>query len=74
SINIEVTPDGNYKMVEPLHGDTVDEVLRYVHLDPDNMLAIYRDKIAKANINEQERNTYIKELEEGLSGYTYMEE
>ena len=74
SINIEVTSDGNYKMVEPLPGDTVDEVLRYVHLDPDNMLMTYRQKVSATNLDTKQKEAYLGELEAGLSGYTYLEE
>ena len=74
SINIEVTSDGNYKMVEPLPGDNVDDVLRYVHLEPDNMLATYQQKVSAANLDATQKQEYLKELEAGLSGYTYLEE
>lgn len=74
SINIEVTSDGNYKMVEPLPGDTVDEVLRYVHLDPDNMLTTYQQTVSATNFDSKQKEAYLKELEAGLRGYTYMEE
>lgn len=74
SINIEVTSEGHYKMVEPLPGDTVDEVLRYVHLDPDKMLITYQQKIGATHLDSEQKQEYLKELEAGLGGYTYLEE
>ena len=55
-------------------GDTVDDVLRYVHFDSEELLKQYRRKIARVDLEEDVRNTYLEELEAGLRGYTYLED
>lgn len=74
AVNVELTDDGGYRLVEPQRGDTVDELLRYVHYAPEDLLASYRRKIAAAELGDAERQSYLDELEAGLRGYTYLEE
>jgi arginine decarboxylase len=74
AVNVELTADGDYRLVEPRHGDTVEELLRYVEFDPVQLLARYRDKIAAAGLQRDERAAYLRFLTSGLQGYTYLEE
>lgn len=74
AVNVELTADGGHRLVQPQRGDTVDELLRYVHYDIDELLASYRTKIAAAELNAEQRRLYFEELEAGLHGYTYLEE
>jgi arginine decarboxylase len=74
AVNVELTPDGGYRLVEPRHGDTVEELLRYVEFDPAQLLARYREKIAAAGLEPQEQTAYQQFLASGLEGYTYLEE
>jgi len=60
--------------VQPQRGDTVDELLRYVHFDAEDLLAAYRRKISETDLSDDLRKTHLAELEEGLMGYTYLEE
>jgi arginine decarboxylase len=74
SVNVELDdgPDG-YRVVRPEQGDTVEDVLRYVHYSPDDLITAYRKKIAAAGIDEAARGKYLRELEDGFKGYTYHE-
>jgi arginine decarboxylase len=74
AVNVELTAGGGYRLVEPRHGDTVEELLRYVEFDPAQLLARYRDKIAAAGLDEVEQTAYEQFLASGLEGYTYLEE
>ena len=74
AVNVELTADGGYRLVEPRHGDTVEELLRYVEFDPAQLLARYREKIAAAGLNAEEQAAYQQFLANGLEGYTYLEE
>lgn len=74
AVNVELNSDGTYKLVEPQRGDTVDELLRYVHFDAEALLAAYRRKLDAAELSHALRKSYLVELEEGLAGYTYLEE
>jgi len=72
SINLEFTADG-YRLVEPEEGDTVQEVLRYVHYSPEELSRRYREKTQRANVTEAQKRDYLRELDAGLQGYTYLE-
>lgn len=74
SINVEIVSDGKYQLTQPVHGDTVDSVLRYVRFNPDDLLKTYQDKIKAAELTDQQRRFFLEELEAGLTGYTYLEE
>ncbi|HET7175638.1 MAG TPA: arginine decarboxylase, partial [Gammaproteobacteria bacterium] len=74
SVNVELDSENGYRLVKPEQGDTVEEVLRYVHFIPDDLVGRYRQKIdAASNLDMLKRAQFLKELEEGLKGYTYLE-
>lgn len=75
SVHVELLPDGGHKLVAHRRGDTVDSVLRYVHFDPEDLLAAYREKVSKASgLDRERRDSFLKELSAGLEGYTYLED
>lgn len=74
SVHVEVNPDGSYQLSNALQGDTVDSVLRYVHFEAEQLLKSYKQKIATAKLSKAQQVLFIEELENGLSGYTYLEE
>lgn len=74
SINLVFTQDGGYELTEPEEGDTVSEVLSYVHYSPESLARRYREKIQAAKLPEAEGRALLKELESGLTGYTYLED
>jgi len=65
---------GGYRLSQSQQGDTVESVLRYVHFDAAELLTAYRHKIDAAPLDSAHRSAYLDELEEGLRGYTYLEE
>lgn len=74
SVNVELDADNGYRLVKPEQGDTAEVVLRYVHFEPNDLLARYRGKIdAAVTLDISQRAQYLKELEAGLKGYTYLE-
>jgi arginine decarboxylase len=74
SVNVELDPDNGFRLVKPEQGDTVEQVLQYVHFEPADLVTRYRQKIDAANgLDPAIRTQYLKELEEGLKGYTYLE-
>ncbi|GAM65555.1 biosynthetic arginine decarboxylase [Vibrio ishigakensis] len=54
-------------------GDTVEDMMRYVHIDVDKIRHNYRELVAeRVELSEQAR--VLEELEGGLVGYTYLED
>ena len=74
SINVLLREDGSYHCHQPLQGDTVDNVLRYVHFNPDELLEQYRAKLEQVDLSETQQQQYWDELSAGLHGYTYLED
>lgn len=74
SVNIELDGHGGYRLIEPMRGDGTDDLLRYVHIQPEELERAYRKKLIEANIPAEQRKLYESELIAGLSGYTYLEE
>lgn len=74
SVNVELLPDGGYRLVQPVFGDGADELLRYVHIDPEELQQAFRRKLLEANLGSEQRKQYESELIAGLSAYTYLED
>lgn len=72
SLNVELSEDGGWRLVDPERGDRVDELLRYVHFDPDALLARFRGKMEQTDLDDEQRANLLRELEDGLSGYSYL--
>ncbi|CAK0766085.1 arginine decarboxylase, biosynthetic [Gammaproteobacteria bacterium] len=78
AVNVELTNQGTWRLVEPIHGDTVTAVLGYVHFDARTLLTSLREKLEIASETARETNglsntQVLAELAEGLEGYTYLE-
>jgi arginine decarboxylase len=72
AVNVELTAAGGYRLVEPQHGDTVDELLRYVEIIPSRLMVSYQEKITAAGMDEDESRNCLQMLEGVLSGTTYL--
>ncbi|MEN8260444.1 MAG: arginine decarboxylase, partial [Pseudomonadota bacterium] len=72
SVNIEMT-DSGYRLVQPLEGDDVGDLLRYVHMDPEQLKQAYRRKLTAAGLSPELRRQFENELNSGLTAYTYLE-
>ena len=70
--------DAGYTIDHYVPGDTVTEVLSYVQYDRaamvDNVRQATEESIQKGTITKQEARLLVRHYEEGLSGYTYLEE
>lgn len=77
AVHISVSEAG-YTIDHYVPGDTVTEVLsyvQYVHAElVNNVREATEASIQKGNITKQEAKLLIRHYEEGLSGYTYLEE
>ncbi len=72
AVNVVLDDRGGWSLTRAERGDRTDELLRYVHLLPENLSAAYRSKLAAAGLPAAERDALFAELEAGLSGYTYL--
>ena len=74
SVDVRLTDKGGYEISEPITGDTVAKVLRYVNFEPDTLLQAYRQKFTASNLPADTQSSLLAELAAGLDGYTYLEE
>ncbi len=75
AVNVALKPAGDgYRITGIQHGDTVDDMLRYVHYDSERLMRIFERKIAEAGLSETQRAICLETLQTGLAGYTYLEE
>lgn len=73
AVDVELTADG-WQLAEPEYGDRVDELLRYVHFEPEDLLARFRTHMAATDLAATEQRELLAELEAGLSAYTYLQD
>ncbi|MGR9045437.1 MAG: biosynthetic arginine decarboxylase [Gammaproteobacteria bacterium] len=72
SINIELDANG-YHFSDFQEGEHVGDLLDYVHINPEELKAAFRDKLAQSDISKEQRRAYEQELDAGLISYTYLE-
>jgi len=77
AVHVSLTDNG-YLLDHYIPGDTVTEVLSYVQYLQHNMIEKIRhsaeDSIQKGHLTKQEAKILTRFYEEGLSGYTYLED
>jgi arginine decarboxylase len=77
AVHITVTSAG-YTVDHVVEGDTVTEVLSYVQYHRQELIENIRkaseDSILSGTISKNEARALMRHYEEGLSGYTYLEE
>ncbi|MBL4818308.1 MAG: biosynthetic arginine decarboxylase [Deltaproteobacteria bacterium] len=78
AVHVSLRPDGTYLLEHLVQGDTVSEVLSYVEYDRLDLLKRIRNKTENAvreqGLTFEESAKLIRRYEEGLSGYTYLED
>ncbi len=74
SVNVVQEADGSYRLEGAERGDTVGDLLRYVHFNPEDLMQAYRNKVAASDLSEAQQQEYLEALSTGLEGYTYFEE
>jgi arginine decarboxylase len=73
SVNVELDGQGGYRLVAPHPGDGTDDLLRYVHIEAEDLERAYRKKLMEADLPPERRKQFASELMAGLRGYTYLE-
>jgi arginine decarboxylase len=78
AVHVSLDDSGQVVLEHVIKGDTVREVLDYVEFDPNALTRQLRDAVEVAvrekRITYEEAGRFLKFYEEGLQGYTYLEE
>ncbi|WP_397377756.1 arginine decarboxylase [Pseudomonas sp.] len=72
SVNIYQNADGSVYHAGIETHDTIEDMLRYVHLSPEELMNHYRDKVASAKISPRERTQFLDALRLGLTRSSYL--
>ncbi|TKE92668.1 biosynthetic arginine decarboxylase [Vibrio kanaloae] len=70
-VNVDESGEANIDYIN--EGDTVEDMMRYVHIDMGLIRQNYKELVT-AKVPEQEQQSVLEELEQGLMGYTYLED
>ena len=73
SVVVHLDHEGEIEIIEVNEGDTVEEMLTYVHLEASKFKQTYSELVNK-KLPENERESVFNELVSGLNGYTYLED
>lgn len=74
SVDVYVFPDGTVESELSDEGDSVADMLQYVQLDPQVLLARFRDQVKETDLDGVLQEEFLEEFEAGLYGYTYLED
>lgn len=74
SANVELSSGGGYRILDPLRGETVRDVLRHVHMDGERLMETYRQQGQEAGLTPDRLHACLDALRAGLDGYTYLED
>lgn len=72
SVNIYQRDDGSVYHAGIETHDSIEDMLRYVHLSPEELMAFYRDKVASAPLSARERTSFLDALRLGLTRSSYL--
>ncbi|MFS1903198.1 arginine decarboxylase [Vibrio lentus] len=70
-VNVDESGEANIDYIN--EGDTVEDMMRYVHIDMDLIRQNYKELVT-AKVPAQKQQSVLEELEQGLMGYTYLED
>ncbi len=78
AVHVDLGDDGEVVLETIIKGDTVNEVLNYVEFNGrdliDRLQAAVEVAVRENRIDHQQAGAFVKFYEQGLSGYTYLEE
>jgi arginine decarboxylase len=78
AVHVRLSPSGEVILEHVIKGDTVREVLNYVQFSTENLVArLRRDAevaLREGRMTYEESGKLLKFYEEGLQGYTYLED
>ncbi|MFY8275303.1 biosynthetic arginine decarboxylase [Pseudoalteromonas sp. SSDWG2] len=73
SVHVEMR-GGEYALTNKIKGDSVEDVLKFVHYDSNALAASFEQRISAMSATDDAKQQYLQELKHGLEGYTYFED
>ena len=72
AVNIMLSPDGSYHICDQEPGDTIAEILSYLHIDTGRMRQIWLDRLSRDEVSGETRDLVIEALEKSLNVDSYL--
>lgn len=74
TVDVLIDEANQFTLADYDAGNTVADMLKYVYQDPKELMKRYREQIEHSDLPASQAMSFLKELEMGLNGYTYLEE
>ncbi|XXQ68650.1 biosynthetic arginine decarboxylase [Neisseriaceae bacterium B1] len=74
TVDVLINEPNRFELVDYDEGNTVADMLKYVYQDPQELMNRYREQIEHSDLPASQAMLFLKELEMGLKGYTYLED
>ncbi len=72
AVNVVINSDGSYQICDEEPGDTIAEILSYLHMDTGRMRKVWLERLSGNNVAEQDRKLVMVELEASLHANSYL--
>ncbi len=72
AVNVEIDADGSYQICDVEPGDTVAEILSYLHMDTGRMRQVWFERLSSNNVSEQDIKHVMSELDASIHVNSYL--
>ena len=72
AVNIVINADNSYQICDEEPGDTIEEILSYLHMDTGRMRQVWLERLSSNNVSRQNKEFVINELEASLYTNSYL--
>jgi len=72
AVNIVINADNSYQICDEEPGDTIEEILSYLHMDTGRMRQVWLERLSSNNVSRQNKELVIDELEASLFTNSYL--
>ncbi len=72
AVNIAINTDNSYQICGEEPGDTIVEILSYLHIDTGRMRQVWLERLSSNNVSGQDKDLVMGELEASLNVNSYL--
>ena len=72
TVNVIVNADGSYQKCDAEPGDTVEEILSYLHIDTGRMRQVWEESLLSNHVSDDKREKVMQELTASLHANSYL--
>jgi len=72
AVNVVIKTDNSYQICDEEPGDTIAEILSYLHIDTGRMRQVWLERLSSNNVSGQDKDLVMGELEASLNVNSYL--